>query len=360
MKKLILLFFSINTLFFVACSDDDDNTPDNPSGDKVVIIDKNITTPTVWNGNDTVYIIKKYDFYVSNSLTIQSGAIIKFHPSAGPYMMLGNGGTIMAIGSNTEPIIFTSYKDDEHGGDNNGDGTTTHPLPGDWYEINTNGNNGSNFKYCEFYYGGGGSYHASLTLMGNNLVVDHCTFAFNKGGKMGDFYYGVLNASDAEKNTTITNNIFFNNNLPLSMESVISIDNSNIFSNPGNSSETNNMNGIFIYSYDDFYTATLWQETEVPFVINDNDLWIESSGSLTLGNNVAIKFTPSSTLVIQEGGALNQGSAIKFTSIKDDTVKGDTNGDGNATSPNNGDWNGIYNDISSTYYTWSNIYYDNH
>jgi len=341
------------------CEDD----PDNPdlSDSNVVIIDDDISEVTSWSG-DSVYIIKKYDFYVENTLTIEAGAVIKFHPTEGPYMMLGGSGTVIANGTVSKPIIFTSYKDDEHGGDSNGDEDASEPAAKDWGEINTNDMNGSRFSYCEFYYGGNSIYNATLTIYGANIHVKNCLFVNNDGGygsSAGDI--GVLDATNAGSGTLITNNIFYNNKRPLSVNTAFDLDDSNIFHNPADAEESNTYNGIFVETIDDIAESRSWSETEVAFVIDDNDWWIYNGATLILANDVVLKFKSDSEVVLDDGSSSisnYNGSGVFFTSYKDDTHKGDTNGDGNATQAGAGDWNGIYDNQTSGYVTWTNILYN--
>lgn len=374
MKQRITLFIAMLLLplliGFVGCSDDDPASPPGGGGggggggSNVVTITENITSPRTFSG-DSVYVIRKYDFYVESTLTIQPGTVVKFHPSDGPYCMLGGSGVINAVGTSSEPIVFTSWRDDAHGGDTNGDGAGSTPAPRDWGEINTNGENGSTFSYCHFYYGGNVGYHATLTLYGNNITVTHCLFAFNDGSyasAAGDV--GVLDASDAGSGTVIRNNVFYANVRPMSISTEFDLDNSNTFHNPDNTSQRNVYNGIFVDTIEDIDSHITWSETEVAFVIDDNDFWIESSYTLTLANNVVLKFKSDSVMLLADGASAlvnRDGPGVYFTSYRHDDHKGDTNGDGNATTAAPGDWIGIYDDSMSIpspyYFLWPNILY---
>lgn len=354
MKTRIVIYLLPFALFFGFSCDDENEEPGDSSN--VVYIEDDITSVTTWSG-DSVYVIKAWDFYVSNTLTIEPGTIIKFHPD-GPDMALGAGGTIIANGTANNPVVFTSWKDDAHGGDTNGDETQTTPAMKDWGGITTNDNNGSIFSHCEFYYGGSTSYSYTLQVYGNNIQVKNCIFAHNAGDDASG-WYGALEANYAESSCVITGNIFFDNVRPLSVGVAFSMDNSNQFFNPADPQQGNTCNGIFVETGEDVNTAISWLETEVPFVIDDNDWWINSGASLTLGNNVCLKFRPGSAIVMDDTDAFinHDAPGVYFTSYKDDTRKGDTNGDGSATAPGAGDWEGIYDNIGMGYVNWINILY---
>lgn len=339
--------------FFTAC-----NEPIDPptSNYEIITVNADVTSNTTWTEGN-VYVINKPDFYVEAELSIEPGVIVKF-PSNYAYLTLGGEGKILANGTSDMPIVFTSYKDDTNGEDTNDDGNATSPSKGDWASIDLNGKSGSVFRYCEFYYGGAGTTPSLKLSAGSDATIEHCVFAYNTGGLSSGYYIGALDATDASNNTIIRNNVFYNNELPLTIFSEINIDNTNSFYKSGNG---NTMNGIFVSG--NIGKNTIWQETEVAYVITSFDLQIYEGNSLVLGDNVVVKFVEDSRLNLIGGESVMEnydGDGVHFTSIKDDTRKGDTNGDLSSSTPAEADWLGIFlDDYKGGYADWPNIHYNN-
>ena len=114
------------------------------------------------------------------TLTIEPGAILKF--GSGQCITVNSGATLQAIGTRAQPIIFTSIKDDTHGGDTNGDGDKTSAQPGDWGTLLLKGGYGE-FAYCSFLYAAGtagNQYNASANVFmweGGSGSFKSCIFA---------------------------------------------------------------------------------------------------------------------------------------------------------------------------------------
>lgn len=120
---------------------------------QTIIPGGNMETNTTWSLSGSPYIIENDVNVLANvTLTIQAGVIVKFYDFWDGINIYGN---LQAIGTVTDSIFFTSYADDAHGGDSNGDGSNTEPVGGHWSTINYAVGSSGTLNYCFVGYGGG-------------------------------------------------------------------------------------------------------------------------------------------------------------------------------------------------------------
>ncbi|MBR4902758.1 MAG: hypothetical protein IKZ46_17595, partial [Victivallales bacterium] len=110
------------------------------------------------NADETVTLAGDRVHWVTGNITVKNGGKLVVQPGAivkmGGWRLqitVESGGMLEAIGNRVHPIVFTSIKDDVHGGDTNGDGEETAPSGGDWKYIYVQGN--ARLAYCTLMYG---------------------------------------------------------------------------------------------------------------------------------------------------------------------------------------------------------------
>lgn len=367
MSKNLVLSLSV-ILILAVCSCQKETTNNNTAGctKQVVEVGASISSATTW---DSCHIYHCANFVGINApLTIQAGTIVKFDDQKG-LLVSGANGKLTVSGTAAHPVIFTSSADDSYGGDTNGDGTATTPQKGDWQHITFGTSSGNNIDHAKILYAGSGTTDLERALNmgdGGNNSLTNSVIAHTAGGTNQS--YAALDMSACQTSCQATGNTFYDNGHPVIIGISSNFDNSNTFHNPGNSSETNAANGIFVDCVHSNHQSATWGNTEVAYVLggwSGNSWSMTTNKILTLGNNVVVKFarytTPGFSVLMPDGTIQLQnynGTGVAFTAYTDDSLKGDTNGDGPSTG-SAGYWEGIFTN-GPTWYTWSNMYYSVH
>jgi RHS repeat-associated protein len=330
---------------------------------------------TTWSGNAVHLLTCSVTAPASTTLTIGSGAIVKLSTSTSFNVY----GDLVSQGTAAQPIHITSYNDDTVGGDTNGDGTTSAPAPGDWHAIQIQDNGTATIDHTTIRYGTNSlyaPYNSTITLrdsevshsagsgiwmnaysgpgMTATLSIERSTLASNGqyGVRMetnapGKNYLTVLastfisnsgggiSVNQSTPELLITGTVFNDQPSPISIGNS-TLDLSRIANNSSNGTARNAI-AIFFSGL----TDTSVMNAEIPYyigwvsVLDGAQLQIRPGAIVKLGNTVDLSIY---------GSLISQGTLalpVYITSVKDDSVGGDTNGDGDATSPAPGDWHAI-------------------
>jgi RHS repeat-associated protein len=329
------------------------------------------------------------------TLIIQAGAVVKGSARSEGYLNVN--GILLAQGTAADPVVFTSAEDDSYGGDTNADGISSTPAPGDWSGISFGADSdGSVLDHVKLDYGSYGvqAYNASFKL--TNSIIKNMWGAItvsvdeNKSTTTGaviqdnaildcgdgidasvgnrstlsrtptapaitgntidqcsgfglDFQGGSVSGGVALPVTAnVSGNQVTNCGSIYDGTIAIKIDSNrlpaSVFTNTGSGNTGNalEISGTLTQN------ATLAKGTTLVPVVFDGGLTVASGVTLTVAPGAVVKSAGPGISV--DGQLIAQGTTadrIWFTSFADDSVGGDTNGNGIASSPSQGDWSGF-------------------
>ncbi len=325
-----------------------------------------ISTDTVWTHADSPYVVQ-YGIIISegSTLTIEPSVVVKLNQ--GNYINVN--GTLNVNGNATGKVYFTSIEDDTVGGDTNVDSNLTAPVARTWSNIKFNHGSIGSLSNAVIRYGGSTPF-TGIYNNGGNVTISNSQISDNGDAGVLNFYgnltvtsseisrqvFGIrifdgsvnITESKIHDNTqygiithnnsaflSLTNNTFSNNYITALILGGVG------FVHSGNTATGNGINGFSMIGT--INSNRTWNKDGVPYVVSS--LLIASGATLNIDPGVIIKFQDGRNSHINVSGVLSANGAttnkIYFTSLRDDTIGGDTNGDGTATIPANGDWRNI-------------------
>ena len=171
----------------------------------------------------TYVVINDVDVDEGTRLDVVPGTIVKFHGNT----RLRSNGTLKAVGTEDNRIVFTSWKDDTFGGDTNADTTATSGGPDDWQDVYLNGSSSddSHFRHAVIRFGGQSGQNLYLNDSDAQVDSSYITFSDRYGiyARESETIFYALELHDNERGLYVSSG--YSNRVP-------EIHQSNIYNNP--------------------------------------------------------------------------------------------------------------------------------
>ena len=290
-----------------------------------IAVEGTIDSSTTWEvvQEDISYLLVD-DLFVGSgaTLTIDEGAVVK----AMGYGSLQVYGGLVLNSTPDNRVVFTSYRDDTYGGDTNGDGSESSPRLRDWRGIFLYNNASVVFHDAIVRYAGYDDRAAVYVCGAASTEIRDCLIEHS--------YAGIKIASGSP---VISGNTLSGHTYPLYEAGSCDPEYS------GNVLTDNSYHAIAVGGTID--SSTTWEVVQggIPY-LRGTDLTVRAGATLTIEGGVVVKAKSYGIFQVDGGLVLDStpDNKVVFTSYRDDTYGGDTNGDGTASSPSPQDWRMIY------------------
>ena len=315
-----------------------------------------MTTSGTWNKAGPAL-----NWYLGGSLNLPVDKALTIEPGNTVFVPAGNygvyiGGTLTASGPSETPVVFTSRAGTPAKGDWNG--IYLAPTAGATSLMNARILYAGGLGSCYYGCSGLGTYHGSVRYSG--LYVDSC--APNLAGiTVADTYgNGIDMYASNTALTGVTIQRAYMSSLRLEGGASPAITDSTISDcgfgdywavsidgacKPVPTNVTlsgNKYQGVWVRG-GTVDGSTVWKQwgPTTPYYI-DGTLTVDTTATLTIEPSVTVKTNGVGVTV--NGTLIADGTqgAITFTSLRDDTVAGDSDANGSAVKPDIGQWAGIY------------------